>query len=79
MLAQLEDLLDREIRRDAESQVEIGDTGNQLSFAAGNRSLFSRKLTGTFPNWGYGFAEISRFHGGDQHRRFPAALCRGLL
>ena len=51
MLAQLEDLLDREIRRDAESQVEIGDTGNQLSFAAGNRSLFSRKLTGTFPNW----------------------------
>ena len=51
MLAQLEDLLDREIRRDAESQVEIGDTGNQLSFAAGNRSLFLRKLTGTFPNW----------------------------
>ncbi len=50
-LVQLEDLLDREIRRDAESQVEVGDTGNQLSFAAGNRSLFSRKLTGTFPNW----------------------------
>ncbi len=50
-LSQLEDLLDREIRRDAESQVEVGDTGNQLSFAAGNRSLFSRKLTGTFPNW----------------------------
>ena len=50
-LAQLEDLLDREIRRDAESLIEIGDTGNQLSFAAGNHSLFSRKLSGTFPNW----------------------------
>ena len=50
-LAQLEDLLDREIRRDAESTVEIGDTGNQICFAAGNHSLFSRKLTGTFPNW----------------------------
>lgn len=50
-LAQLEDLLDREIRRDAESQIEIGDTGNQLCFAAGNHSLFSRTLTGTFPNW----------------------------
>jgi DNA polymerase-3 subunit beta len=50
-LAQLEDLLNREIRRDQESQIEIGDTGNQLSFAAGNHSLFSRKLTGTFPNW----------------------------
>ncbi len=50
-LAQLEDLLDREIRRDAESQIEIGDTGNQLCFAIGNHSLFSRTLTGTFPNW----------------------------
>jgi DNA polymerase-3 subunit beta len=50
-LAQLEDLLDREIRRDAESQIEIGDTGNQLCFAVGNHSLFSRTLTGTFPNW----------------------------
>jgi len=50
-LQQLEDLLDREIRRDAEVAIEIGDTGNQLSFAAGNHSLFSRKLNGTFPNW----------------------------
>jgi DNA polymerase III subunit beta len=50
-LAQLEDLLDREIRRDAESLIEIGDTGNQLCFAVGNHSLFSRTLTGTFPNW----------------------------
>lgn len=50
-LAQLEDLLDREIRRDAESQIEIGDTGNQLCFAVSNHSLFSRTLTGTFPNW----------------------------
>ncbi len=50
-LAQLEDLLDREIRRDAESQIEIGDTGNQLCFAIGNHTLFSRTLTGTFPNW----------------------------
>jgi len=50
-LAQLEDLLDREIRRDAESQIEIGDSGNQLCFAVGNHSLFSRTLTGTFPNW----------------------------
>lgn len=51
-LAQLEDLLDREIRRcGAESQIEIGDTGNQLCFAVGNHSLFSRTLTGTFPNW----------------------------
>lgn len=51
-LTQLEDLLDREIRRDAESQIEIGDgAGNQLCFAVGNHSLFSRTLTGTFPNW----------------------------
>jgi DNA polymerase-3 subunit beta len=50
-LTQLEDLLDREIRRDAESQIEIGDTSNQLCFAVGNHSLFSRTLTGTFPNW----------------------------
>lgn len=50
-LLKLEDLLDREIRRDAESQIEIGDTGNQLCFAVGNHSLFSRTLTGTFPNW----------------------------
>lgn len=51
-LAQLEDLLDREIRLcGAESQIEIGDNGNQLSFAVGNHSLFSRTLTGTFPNW----------------------------
>lgn len=51
-LAQLEDLLDREIRRcGAESPIEIGDTGNQLCFAVGNHSLFSRTLTGTFPNW----------------------------
>lgn len=51
-LAQLEDLLDREIRRDTESTIEIGDgAGNQLCFAVGNHSLFSRTLTGTFPNW----------------------------
>jgi len=50
-LSQLEDLLDREIRRDAETAIEIGDTGNQLCFATGNHSLFSRKLSGTFPNW----------------------------
>jgi DNA polymerase-3 subunit beta len=50
-LAQLEDLLDREIRRDAESQIEIGDSCNQLCFAVGTHSLFSRTLTGTFPNW----------------------------
>ena len=50
-LVQLEDLLDREIRRDQEVAIEIGDTGNQLSFAAGGHSLFSRKLNGTFPNW----------------------------
>lgn len=51
LLSQLEDLLDREIRRDAESVIEIGDTGNQLCFAVGKHSLFSRKLTGAFPNW----------------------------
>lgn len=50
-LSQLEDLLDREIRRDAESAIEIGDTGNQLSFVAGGHSLFSRTLGGTFPSW----------------------------
>lgn len=50
-LSQLEDLLDREIRRDAESQIEIGETNNQLCFAAGRHNLFSRKLTGAFPNW----------------------------
>ena len=50
-LSQLEDLLDREIRRDGETQIEIGDTGNQLSFVAGGHSLFSRKLSGAFPNW----------------------------
>jgi DNA polymerase-3 subunit beta len=52
-LLKLEDLLDREIRRcGAESQIEIGDgAGNQLCFAVGNHSLFSRTLTGTFPNW----------------------------
>lgn len=50
-LLQLEDLLDRAVRRDAESTVEIGDTGNQLCFSIGKHSLFSRKLTGAFPNW----------------------------
>jgi DNA polymerase-3 subunit beta len=50
-LAQLVGLLEREVRRHTESQIEIGDTGNQLSFAVGGRSLFSRKLTGAFPNW----------------------------
>ncbi len=50
-LAQLEELLDREIKRDAESTVEIGDTGNQLSFLISKHSLFSRKLSGAFPNW----------------------------
>ncbi len=50
-LVQLEDLLDRKIRRDAETAIEIGDTGNQLCFAADNHSLFSRKLSGAFPNW----------------------------
>lgn len=50
-LLQLEDLLDREIRRDLECVVEIGDTGSQLCFSIGKHSLFSRKLTGTFPNW----------------------------
>ncbi|MDQ3747724.1 MAG: DNA polymerase III subunit beta, partial [Acidobacteriota bacterium] len=50
-LAQLEDLLDREIRRDAEATVEVSDTNNQLCFAVGRHSLFSRKLTGAFPNW----------------------------
>jgi DNA polymerase-3 subunit beta len=51
-ILKLEDLLDREIRRDAESQIEIGDgAGNQLCFAVGNHSLFSRRLSGTFPNW----------------------------
>ena len=50
-LSQLEDLLDREIRRDAESEIEVGDTGNQLHFTAGNHSLFSRQISGAFPNW----------------------------
>ena len=50
-LSQLEDLLDREIRRDVDSTIEIGETNNQLCFAAGNHSLFSRKLSGAFPNW----------------------------
>lgn len=50
-LSQLEDLLDRETRRDGESMVEIGDGGNQLHFTAGSHSLFSRKLSGAFPNW----------------------------
>lgn len=50
-LLQLEDLLDREIKRDAESLVEIADTSNQLCFVIGKHSLFSRKLSGAFPNW----------------------------
>lgn len=50
-LLQLEDLLDREIKRDAESVVEISDTDNQLCFSIGKHTLFSRKLTGAFPNW----------------------------
>lgn len=50
-LLQLEDLLEREIRRDSESTVEIGDMGNQLCFSIGKHSLFSRKLTGAFPNY----------------------------
>lgn len=51
-LSQLEDLLNREIKRcGAESQIEIGETNNQLCFAAGRHNLFSRKLTGAFPNW----------------------------
>lgn len=50
-LNQLEDLLDRELKRDPESSIEIGDTSNQLCFAVGSRTLFSRKLSGTFPNW----------------------------
>lgn len=50
-LNQLEDLLDRELKRDAESAIEISDIGNQLCFAVGSRTLFSRKLSGTFPNY----------------------------
>ena len=50
-LTQLEDLLDREIRRDQEGDIEIGDLSNQLCFAASGHSLFSRKLTDAFPNW----------------------------
>jgi DNA polymerase-3 subunit beta len=50
-LSQLEDLLDREIKRDAESAIEIGETDNQLCFAVGRHNLFSRKLSGAFPNW----------------------------
>jgi DNA polymerase-3 subunit beta len=50
-LAQLEDLLDREIRRDQDATIDIGDSDNQLCFAAVGHSLFSRKLTGAFPNW----------------------------
>ncbi|HRH44643.1 MAG TPA: DNA polymerase III subunit beta [Pyrinomonadaceae bacterium] len=51
LLLQLEDLLDRELKRDAESLIEIGETANQLCFMVGRHTLFSRKLTGTFPNW----------------------------
>lgn len=50
-LGQLADLLDREIRRDGEAAVEIHDSGNQLGFAVGSRNLFSRSLSGAFPNW----------------------------
>ena len=50
-LTQLEDLLDREIKRDAESEIEIGVCGNQLHFTVGNHSLFSRQISGAFPNW----------------------------
>lgn len=50
-LFQLEDLLERELKRDSECLIEIGETGNQLCFGVGRHSLFSRKLTGTFPNW----------------------------
>lgn len=50
-LMQLEELLDREVRRDSESTVEIGDSENQLCFTVGNHHLFSRKLSGTFPNY----------------------------
>jgi DNA polymerase-3 subunit beta len=50
-LLQLEEMLDRKIKRDSESSVEIGDSGNQLEFSVGNHKLFSRSLAGTFPNW----------------------------
>ena len=50
-LSQLEDLLDREIKRDAESRIEIGECANQLHFTAGGHSLFSRQISGVFPNW----------------------------
>lgn len=50
-LAQAEDLLDREIRRDAASVIEISDEGNQICLTVGSHNLFSRKLSGTFPNW----------------------------
>ena len=52
-LAQLEDLLDGAIRRDAESAVTISesDGGNQICFSVNNHNLFSRKLSGAFPNW----------------------------
>lgn len=49
--AQLEELLEREIRRDAESTVEISDSENQICFTVGNHHLFSRKLAGAFPNY----------------------------
>ncbi len=72
-LAQLEDLLDREIRRDAESQIEIGDgAGNQLCFAVGNHSLFSRTLTGTFPNWAMVLPKISLTRRRSARRIFAA-------
>jgi DNA polymerase III subunit beta len=53
-LSQLEDLLDGEIRRDAESAIEIGDAGNQLCFSASRHCLFSRGISGTFPTFDYG-------------------------
>lgn len=50
-LGQLAELLDRELRRDAEAAVEISDSAIQLGFAVGSRNLFSRALSGAFPNW----------------------------
>lgn len=68
-LSQLEDLLDREIRRDAEGAIEIGDTGSAM-FCGGRSQPFFADARRRFSELGNGSAEVFELYGGDQHRRF---------
>ncbi len=78
-LAQAVELLDREIRRDPESIVEVGESENQLWFMVGTHHLFSRKLSGTFPNYEMVLPKCLSFTAQISTEDFRASLSRVTL